>query len=266
LRNRASGIGAVDLLVVPTINFRLLFVLVILQHERRRVILLSVTDHPTAEWIVGQITEAFPWDSAPTHLIRDRDACYGGAFKRRLAAMGIRDHPIAPRSPWQNGHAERLIGSIRRECLDHIVIFGEVHLRQVLKAYAAYYNHVRTHLALTRTRRFLVLSTGLVTSLQSPSSANSIMNTVGSDFRQGHSVRTEQLPRCPHRATLDVARAVAREVGPGQAGSAALTGAGITPLIQLAAQQAGNSGSCNWSRRSASSKHFTTIALPLPTG
>jgi transposase InsO family protein len=150
LRNHASGIGAVDFLVVPTINFRLLFVLVILRHERRRLISLSVTDHPTAEWIAGQITEAFPWDEAPTHLIRDRDTCYGGAFKRRLAAMGIRDHPIAPRSPWQNGHAERLIGSIRRECLDHIVIFGEAHLRQVLKAYAAYYNHVRTHLALTK--------------------------------------------------------------------------------------------------------------------
>jgi hypothetical protein len=103
LRNHAPGIGAVDFLVVPTINFRLLFVLVILRHERRRLISLSVTDHPTAEWIARQITEAFPWDSAPTHLIRDRDACYGGAFKRRLTAMGIRDHPIAPRSPGKMG-------------------------------------------------------------------------------------------------------------------------------------------------------------------
>jgi transposase InsO family protein len=136
--------------VVPTINFRLLFVLVILRHERRRLIALSVTDHPTAEWIARQITEAFPWESAPTHLIRDRDAAYGLAVTRRLAAMGIRDHPIAPRSPCQNGHAERLIGSIRRECLDHVVIFGEAHLRQVLKAYAAYYNNVRTHLSLCK--------------------------------------------------------------------------------------------------------------------
>jgi transposase InsO family protein len=148
LRNHVAGIGAMDFLVVPTINFRLLFVLVILRHERRRLIALSVTDHPTAEWIARQITEAFPWESAPTHLIRDRDAAYGLAVTRRLAAMGIRDHPIAPRSPWQNGHAERLIGSIRRECLDHVVIFGEAHLRQVLKAYAAYYNNVRTHLSL----------------------------------------------------------------------------------------------------------------------
>jgi transposase InsO family protein len=148
LRNHAAGIGALDFLVVPTINFRLLFVLVILRHERRRLISLSVTDHPTAEWIARQITEAFPWDTAPTHLIRDRDAAYGLAVTRRLAAMGIRDHPIAPRSPWQNGHAERLIGSIRRECLDHVVLFGEGHLRQVLKAYAAYYNRARTHLSL----------------------------------------------------------------------------------------------------------------------
>jgi transposase InsO family protein len=148
LRNYAAGIGAMDVLVVPTINFRLLSVLVILRHERRRLISLSVTDHPTAEWIARHITEAFPWDEAPTNLIRDRDACYGHAVRRRLAAMGIRDHPIAPRSPWQNGHAERLIGSIRRECLDHIVVFGEAYLRRILTAYAGYYNELRTHLSL----------------------------------------------------------------------------------------------------------------------
>src|SRR5258708_228 len=148
LRNHVAGIGAMDFLVVPTINFRLLFVLVILRHERRRLISLSVTDHPTAEWIAQQITEAFPWDSAPTHLLRDRDTAYGHAVTKRLAATGIRDHPIAPRSPWQSGHAERLIGSIRRECQDHLVIFGEAHLRQILKAYADYYNNVRPHLSL----------------------------------------------------------------------------------------------------------------------
>ena len=148
LRNHVAGIGGMDFLVVPTVNFRLMFVLVILRHERRRLISLSVTDHPAAEWIAHQITEAFLWDETPTHLIRDRDASYGHAVTRRLAAMGIRDHPIAPRSPWQNGHAERPIGSIGRECLDHVVIFGEAHLRQVLKAYAAYYNRVRTHLSL----------------------------------------------------------------------------------------------------------------------
>jgi transposase InsO family protein len=150
LCNHVAGIGAMDFLVVPTINFRLLFVFVILRHERRRLISLSVTDHPTAEWIAQQITEAFPWHEAPTHLIRDRDGAYGHAVTRRLAAMGIRDHPIAPQAPWQNGHAERLIGSIRRECLDHVVILGEAYLRRVLKAYACYYNQVRTHLALAK--------------------------------------------------------------------------------------------------------------------
>src|SRR5215813_13866298 len=148
LGNHAAGIGAMDCLVVPTINFRLLSVLVILRHERRRLIALSVTNHPTAEWIAQQITEAFPWDEVPAHLIRDRDARYGHALRRRLSAMGIRDHPTAPRSPWQNGYAERLIGSIRRECLDHMVILGEDHLRRLLKAYAAYYNGFRTHLSL----------------------------------------------------------------------------------------------------------------------
>ena len=148
LHNHAAGIGAMDFLILPIVGFRLLFVLAILRHERRRLISLSVTDHPTAEWIARQLTDAFPWDEAPDYIIRDLDGCYGRAVTKRLAAMGIRDHPIAPRSPWQNGHAERLIGSIRRECLDHIVVFGEAHLRRVLKVYAGHYNNVRTHLSL----------------------------------------------------------------------------------------------------------------------
>ena len=109
---------------------------------------ISVTDNPTAEWIAGQVTDAFPWDEAPRHLIRDRDGAFGPGYSRRIRAMGIRDHPIAPRSPWQNGHVERLIGSIRRESLDHLVVFGEAHLRDVLKNYAFYYNQVRPHLLL----------------------------------------------------------------------------------------------------------------------
>jgi Integrase core domain len=128
----------------------LLFVLVILRHQRRRLISLSVTSHPTAEWIAHQITEAFPWDEAPDYLIRDRKASYGQAVTKRLAAMGIRDHPTAPQSPWQNGHAERLIGSIRRECLDHAVVLGEAHLRRILAVYASYYNDFRTHLSLVK--------------------------------------------------------------------------------------------------------------------
>ena len=128
-----------DFLIMPTVGFRLLFVLVILRHEPRRLISLSVTAHPTADWIARQLTDAFPWDEAPDCMIRDRDGCYGQAVTRRLAAMGIRNHPIAPRSPWQNGHAERLIGSIRRECLNYIVVLSEAHLRRVLAAYAGYY-------------------------------------------------------------------------------------------------------------------------------
>jgi transposase InsO family protein len=124
--------------------------LVILRHERRRLISLSVTANPTAEWIARQITDAFSWDEAPDYLIRDRDACYGHAVTKRLAAMGIRDHPTAARSPWQNGYTERLIGSIRRECLDHAVVFGEGHLRRILAAYASYYNAFRTHLSLSK--------------------------------------------------------------------------------------------------------------------
>jgi transposase InsO family protein len=150
LRNHALHIAAIDLFVVPTIGFRLLYGLAILHLERRRLILTAVTANPTAEWISRQITEAFPWDRAPRYPIRDRDSSYGIVVTQRLRAMGIRDRPTAPRSPWQNGHVERLIGSIRRECLDHVVVFGEAHLRRTLAAYAAYYNGVRTHLALEK--------------------------------------------------------------------------------------------------------------------
>jgi transposase InsO family protein len=150
LRNHAAGIAAMDLLVVPTIGFRLLYVLVILGHHRRRVLSFGVTSHPTAEWIARQITDAFPWSEAPRYLIRDRDAVYGELVTRRLKSMGIRDRPTAPRSPWQNGYVERLIGSIRRESLDHLVVLGEAHLCRILKAYVSYYNVVRTHLSLNK--------------------------------------------------------------------------------------------------------------------
>jgi transposase InsO family protein len=150
LHNHASGIAAMDFLVVPTIGFRLLFVLIIMKLERRRLLLQAVTDHPTAAWIAQQITEAFPWGETPTDLIQDRDRSYGSAVIRRIEAMGIRDHPIAPRSPWQNGYAERLIGSIRRECLDHVVVRSEEHLRRILSAYTDYYNNSRPHLSLAK--------------------------------------------------------------------------------------------------------------------
>jgi len=150
LRNHAAGIASIDLFVVRTISFKLLNGLVILRHARRRLVTISVTNNPTAEWIAGQVTDAFPWDEAPRHLIRDRDGEFGPAFTRRIRAMGIRDHPTVARSPWQNGHVERLIGSIRRESLDHLVVFGEAHLRDVLKNYGSYYNEVRPHLSLNK--------------------------------------------------------------------------------------------------------------------
>jgi transposase InsO family protein len=150
LHNHADGIAAMDLFVVPTISFRLLYGLLIVGHGRRQIVWLGVTAHPTAEWIANQITEAFGWERAPLYLIRDRDRAYGNVFIRRLRSMGIRDRPTSPRSPWQNGYAERLIGSIRRECLDHVVVFGERHLRHVLLSYLKYYNEVRTHLSLEK--------------------------------------------------------------------------------------------------------------------
>ena len=154
LRNHTAHIAAVDLFVIPTIGFKLLYGLVILRLERRRLVLINATANPTAEWIARQITEAFPWDKAPRYLIRDRDTSYGVAVTRRLRAMGIRDRPIAPRSPWQNGHVEQLIGSIRRECLDHVVVLGEKHLRRLPANYCIYYNEVRTHRALDKDAPF----------------------------------------------------------------------------------------------------------------
>ena len=118
--------------------------------RRRQLLWFEVTRHPTAEWLARQITEAFPWTSAPAYLLRDNDRAYGHVFTSRVRAMGIRDRPISPESPWQNGYAERLIGTLRRECLDQMVIFGETHLRRILSAYAAYYNQARTHLALQK--------------------------------------------------------------------------------------------------------------------
>jgi transposase InsO family protein len=150
LRNHAPDIAAMDLFVVPTIGFDLLYVLVIVRLARRDLVWINVTPHPTAEWIARQITEAFPWNEAPRYLIRDRDQVYGAAATRRLRTMGIRDRPIAPGSPWQNGFAERLIGSIRRECVNYIVVLGETHLRRALRSYARYYNEVRTHRSLDK--------------------------------------------------------------------------------------------------------------------
>jgi len=150
LRNHAEGIAAIDMFVVASASFRLLYVMIILGHARREIVRTAVTEHPTAAWLSRQVTEAFPWDTAPRYLLRDRDASYGSYFCSRVEAMGITEVITAPRSPWQNAYAERVIGSIRRECLDHIVIFNERHLRRVLSSYVDYYQRTRTHLSLEK--------------------------------------------------------------------------------------------------------------------
>jgi transposase InsO family protein len=130
LRNHADAIAAIDLCVVPTLTCECLFALLVVGHGRRQLLWFAVTRHPTAEWLARQILEAFPWVTAPAYLVRDNDRAYGQVFKM----MGIRDRPISPRSPWQNPYVERLIGTLRRECLDHVLIFGERHLPRVLQS------------------------------------------------------------------------------------------------------------------------------------
>ena len=141
-----------DFFIVPTALFRVLFVFVVLSHDRRRVVHFNfnVTEHPTEEWTAQQIREAFPWDQAPRYLIRDRDVIFGGAFVALTKSMGIEEVVTAPRSPWQNPYVERLIGSIRRECLDHVIVWNETSLRRILRSYFHYYQTSRTHLALAK--------------------------------------------------------------------------------------------------------------------
>ena len=150
LHNHMHDTAAVDMFVVVTASFQLLYALVVLGHERRKVIHFDVTPNPTQGWRARQITEAFPWDTAPRFLLRDRDASYGQTFRDRVQVMAIKQVVTAPRSPWQNAYVERIIGSIRRECLDHVIVFDERHLRRVLSAYFEYHHHSRTHLSLAK--------------------------------------------------------------------------------------------------------------------
>ena len=150
LANHVRDLVSFDFFTVLTAGLRVLFVLVVLAHHRRRVVHFNVTEHPTARWAAQQIVDAFPDDSAPAYLLRDRDAVYGDAFRKRVKGIGITEVLTAPQSPWQNPFAERLIGSIRRECLDHVVVLGERHLRRILTAYFAYYHRTRTHLSLEK--------------------------------------------------------------------------------------------------------------------
>ena len=149
LTNHASQIMAADLFVVPTVTFRLLFVLVILEHDRRRIAHVAVTEHPTAAWTAQQLRNAFPDDHAPRYLLHDRDGAFA-AVATTVADMNIQTVRTAPRSPWQNAYVERVIGSIRRECLDHVIVMNEAGLRRVLASYVAYYMRSRTHLSLAK--------------------------------------------------------------------------------------------------------------------
>ena len=150
LENHVRDIAAIDFFVVPTARFSLLYCFIVLRHDRRRVVHFNVSQHPTARWAAQQIVEAFPHNEAPRFLIRDRDGIYGLDFQKRVEHMGIEEVITAPRSPWQNSFAERIIGSIRRECLDHVIVFNEAHLLRILTNYFRYYHDARTHLSLER--------------------------------------------------------------------------------------------------------------------
>jgi transposase InsO family protein len=148
LKNHSKDIVSVDFIVIPTVRFTMLYVFIFLSVDRRRVVHFNVTANPTAAWAAQQVVEAFPWDTQPKYLLRDREHIYGHRFQERVRGMGIEQVLIAPRSPWQNAYSERLNGSVRRECLDHMIVFSEAHLKRVLKGYFEYYNRYRVHQSL----------------------------------------------------------------------------------------------------------------------
>jgi transposase InsO family protein len=150
LANHLNEIAAVDLFTVPTATFQVLFCLVVLRHDRRRVLHFNVTAHPTAQWAAQQLVEAFPEAVSARYLLRDRDSIYGDYFRQRVRGLGLKEVLSAPRSPWQNPYVERLIGSIRRECLDHVIVLNERHLRRILQRYFGYFHRTRTHLSVDK--------------------------------------------------------------------------------------------------------------------
>ena len=150
LDNHVKELVSIDFFTVPTASFQILYVLLVLRHERRQVVHFNVTGHPTAQWTAQQIVEAFPFDTSPRYLLRDRDNVYGERFRRRVHSLGIEEVLTAPRSPWQNPYVERLIGSVRRDCLNHVIVLNERHLKRLLHSYFSYYHTARTHLALDK--------------------------------------------------------------------------------------------------------------------
>ncbi len=150
LLNHADQIAAIDFFTMPSVTYRIFYVFIVLRHSDRKILYFNITQNPSALWTAQQITEAFPFDTCPRFILRDRDRIYGEYFRKRVKHMGIDEVLIAPRSPWQNPYVERVIGSIRRECLDHFIILGETHLCRILREYVEYYNKVRPHLSLNR--------------------------------------------------------------------------------------------------------------------
>jgi putative transposase len=150
LNNHVGCLAAIDFCVVPTATFRVLYVFIVLVHERRRVVHFGVTEHPTAGWVSQQLREAFPFDTAPRYLLRDRDASYASQVRQTLSSMGSNEVVLAPRSPWQSPYVERFIGSLRRECLNHVIVLHERHLRCIVSGYLAYYHRARPHMSLAR--------------------------------------------------------------------------------------------------------------------
>src|SRR5438128_5216179 len=150
LENHVKNLISVDFFTVPTVRFQILYVFLVLAHDRRRILHFAVTTHPTAEWTAHQLREAFPWDTAPRYLLRDRDRVFGQEFVEQVKAMGIKQVLSAPRSPWQRAYVERVIGTIRRECLDHVIVFNQTSLSRHLQLFLDYYHQTRCHLALNK--------------------------------------------------------------------------------------------------------------------
>ena len=221
LDNHVKDLVSVDFFVVPTVAFRVLFVFVVLVHARRRIVHFNVTEHPTAQWTAQQLCEAFPWETAPRYLIRDRDCVYGMEFKKRLECMGLEEVLTAPRSPWQNPFVERVIGSIRRECLDNVIVLAERHLRRILGDYLEHYHHWRC----TARSTWTVQNPGLCkgpnteTSGRSPKPAASTVTT--SDARPEIPSRlSSALTRCSPRAGARTVAGSLRRSAPRRATSA----------------------------------------------
>jgi hypothetical protein len=279
LRNHADAIAAIDLCVVPTVTLECLFAFLVVGHGRRQLLWFAVTRHPTAEWLAQQIVEAIPWDAAPVYLVRNNDGAYGPAFTRRIRTMGIRDRPISPSSPWQNPYVERLIGTLRHDCLDHVLIFGEQNLRRLLTSYSVYYNEAHTW-GWSRTRHYDEPSNALDPSLSHQSCPDCIIATRGYDFREGphiaNSVATmrrrlivalvKTLSRCPCCAAPTPSRASRKFMTQLRLGRAAHSGRAAQPGLGVGLSGQGSMRTPGLSRPCGSSAFFAARSASANNG